>query len=73
VVASDAISGAGSAPGTTIASIAVRVPGDQLAALRTARPAIVARTRDGATLLDLRTVRPDDDAHIAAALRACVS
>ncbi|MFM2078435.1 MAG: L-seryl-tRNA(Sec) selenium transferase [Actinomycetota bacterium] len=74
VVDSDAIPGAGSAPGATIASVAVRLPGDHLATLRTARPrAIVARTRDGATYLDLRSVRPDDDPLLAAALRSCAS
>jgi hypothetical protein len=52
----------------------VRLPGDHLATLRTARPrAIVARTRDGATYLDLRSVRPDDDPLLAAALRSCAS
>jgi L-seryl-tRNA(Ser) seleniumtransferase len=73
VVDSEAIPGAGSAPGTTIASVAIRVEGDHLGALRCARPAIVARARDGATFLDLRTVLPRDDQHVAAALRTCVS
>jgi L-seryl-tRNA(Ser) seleniumtransferase len=73
VVDSDAIPGAGSAPGTTIPSIAIRLPGDHLAALRAARPPIVARARDGATLLDLRTVHPSDDQYLAHALRACAS
>lgn len=73
VVGSDAIPGAGSAPGTVIPSVAIRVQGDHLAALRYARPAVVARTRDGATLLDLRTVHPDDDAHLTAVLRTCAS
>jgi L-seryl-tRNA(Ser) seleniumtransferase len=73
IVDSEAIPGAGSAPGTVIASVAIRLPGDHLAALRRARPAVVARTRDGATLLDLRTVHPDDDPHLAAVLRTCVS
>jgi L-seryl-tRNA(Ser) seleniumtransferase len=54
-------------------SIAVRVPGDHLAALRRARPPVVARTRDGGTLLDLRTVDPSDDHALAAAIRTCVS
>jgi L-seryl-tRNA(Ser) seleniumtransferase len=74
VVDSDAIPGAGSAPGTTIASVAVRVRGDHLAALR-ANPTmpIVARARDGHTFLDLRSVRADDDALLASALRACAS
>jgi L-seryl-tRNA(Ser) seleniumtransferase len=73
VVESDAIPGAGSAPGATIASIAIRMSGDHLATLRSARPAIVARTHNAATLIDLRTVRPVDDGHIAATLRACAS
>ncbi len=73
VVESDAIPGAGSAPGATIPSIAIRIPGDHLTPLRGARPPIVARTRDGATLLDLRTVHRSDDAHLADALRSCAS
>ncbi len=73
VVDSQAIPGAGSAPGSTIASVAVRVRGDHLAALRALQPPVVARTRDGATLLDLRTVHPDDDGHLTDALRACAS
>jgi L-seryl-tRNA(Ser) seleniumtransferase len=73
VVESDAIPGAGSAPGATIPSIAIRIPGDHLAALRAARPPVIARTRDGGTLLDLRTVHLSDDEHLAHALRACAS
>jgi L-seryl-tRNA(Ser) seleniumtransferase len=73
VVDTEAIPGAGSAPGTTMPSIAVRVPGDHLATLRRARPPVVARSRDGGTLLDLRTVDPLDDHTLAAALRTCVS
>ncbi len=70
VVASEAVPGAGSAPGTIIPSVAVRVPGDHLAALRCTAPPIIARTRDGATLLDLRTMHPSTDRHVAAALAA---
>jgi len=70
VVDSEAVPGAGSAPGTVIPSVAIRIAGDHLAALRGARPPIVARTRDGATLLDLRTVHPSDDGHLAASLTA---
>jgi L-seryl-tRNA(Ser) seleniumtransferase len=73
VVASEAIPGAGSAPGTSLASIAISVPGDLLASLRAADPPIVARARDGSTLLDLRTVDPADDIHLVSALRACAS
>ena len=70
VVASEAVPGAGSAPGATIPSFAVRVAGDHLAALRAGATPIVARTRDGATLVDVRTVDPADDALVAAALAA---
>ena len=70
VVASEAIPGAGSAPGTVIPSVAVSVAGDRLAGLRAAVPPIIALTRDGATLLDLRSVHPSDDGHLAAALAA---
>ena len=73
VVDSEAIPGAGSAPGTTLASVAVRLRGDHLSALRALHPPVVARTRDGATLLDLRSVHPDDDGHLVDALRACAS
>ena len=68
VVPSEAVPGAGSAPGTAIASVAIRVAGDHLAALRSGATPIIARTRDGATLLDLRTVHPSDDGVLAVAL-----
>jgi L-seryl-tRNA(Ser) seleniumtransferase len=73
VVPSEAVPGAGSAPGTTIPSVAVRLPGDRLSALRGHTPPVVARTRDGATLLDIRSVHPSDDHHMAHAVQACVS
>lgn len=73
VVATEATPGAGSAPNAGIASVGVRVSGDHLAAFRQARPPIVARSRDGATVLDLRTVNPSDDHHLVEALRACAS
>ena len=70
VVPSEAVPGAGSAPGAIIPSVAIRVDGDHLAALRNGATPIIARTRDGATLLDLRSVHPSDDAVLAAALRS---
>ena len=73
VVDSEAVPGAGSAPGVTMPSVAVRLQGDHLAELRRAEPPIVARTRDGATLLDLRTIDPADDAHVARSIAACAS
>ena len=68
VVACDSLPGAGSLPGTTIPSAGVAVDGDRTAALRRAEPPVVARVAEGRTICDLRTVEPDDDAHLAAAL-----
>ncbi len=42
--------------------------GDRRAELRAADPPIIARVHEGRTVLDLRTVDPTDDAHVAAAL-----
>ena len=73
VVATEATPGAGSAPNAGIASVGIRIAGDHLAALRRTQPPIVARNRDGATVLDLRTVNPADDHYLIAALRSCAS
>ena len=39
-----------------------------IATLRSRRPPIIARTREHRTILDLRSVHPDDDPHLIAAL-----
>ena len=72
VVDTEAVPGAGSAPGATIPSVGLRLAGDHLAALRRHEPPVIARSRDGATFLDLRSVHPDDDELLADALRSCV-
>jgi L-seryl-tRNA(Ser) seleniumtransferase len=69
VIATDALPGAGSLPGVVIPSAGVALTGDHLAALRAAHPPIIARVRDGRTICDLRTVDPEHDEHLAAALR----
>jgi L-seryl-tRNA(Ser) seleniumtransferase len=68
VVATDAIPGAGSAPGVTIPSFGIRLTGDHLTTLRSAAVPIIARSRESATLLDLRSVSPADDEAIVSAL-----
>ena len=70
-IATEALPGAGSAPGATIPSAGVRVDGDHLAALRAHDPPVIARARDGVTVLDLRAVEPADDAVLVEALRRC--
>jgi L-seryl-tRNA(Ser) seleniumtransferase len=66
-----ALPGAGSAPGTTIPSAGVRLDGDHLAALRAGDPPVIARAREGVTVVDLRAVEPADDAVVVEALRRC--
>ncbi|MEY2553534.1 MAG: L-seryl-tRNA(Ser) seleniumtransferase [Ilumatobacteraceae bacterium] len=61
VESTEAIPGAGSAPGATIESVGIRIPGDRLAELRAGTPPVIARTRDGSTLIDMRTVDPGSD------------
>ncbi len=70
VVDSKALPGAGSAPGVTMPSAAVALDRDVLESLRQHDPPVIARTRDGRTLLDLRSVDPADDKIVIAALRA---
>jgi L-seryl-tRNA(Ser) seleniumtransferase len=75
-VALEALPGAGSLPGRTIASFGVAVPGDHAELLRRLPSPVVARVTDSTTLLDLRSVDPgDDDAVLAAlvAIAACES
>jgi L-seryl-tRNA(Ser) seleniumtransferase len=69
-VASLAMPGAGSTPGATIPSFAVAIVGDHLESLRDRSTPIIGRVREGRTLLDLRSVDPGDDQHIADALAA---
>jgi L-seryl-tRNA(Ser) seleniumtransferase len=69
VVETEALPGAGSLPGVTISSAGLAVAGDHLAALRGAEPPVIARVRDDRTILDLRSVEPTDDTHLATALR----
>jgi L-seryl-tRNA(Ser) seleniumtransferase len=68
VVECESAVGGGAAPGVTLPSVGIAVDGDRLADLRAADPPIVARVRGGRTVLDLRTVEPADDPHLAATL-----
>ena len=70
--AMDALPGAGSLPGATIASFGIVLDGDHQDALRLSRPPIVARVREQRTYLDLRTVDPVHDAHVTKAIVAAI-
>lgn len=70
VVDCESTPGGGSAPGTGIPSVGLAVAGDHTTALRSFDPPVIARVREGRTLLDLRTVDPSEDDVVAAALRS---
>ena len=71
--------GGGTLPGVEIPSVGVAVEGDQREALRELDHPIIARVDHGdssageTTVLDLRTIHPDDDEVVAAALRSLTS
>lgn len=71
VVGSVAAVGGGGAPGVELPSVALSLPARYAAALRTGRPAVAGRVVKDRCLLDLRTVRPDEDARLLEAVRRC--
>jgi L-seryl-tRNA(Ser) seleniumtransferase len=70
VVSSQAMVGAGGAPGVPLESVAVRLSDTLAAPLRLGRPAVVGRVERGALLLDLRSVPPELDPDVETAVRA---
>ncbi len=63
------LTGGGTLPGVAIESWGLRLGGDHTAALRAAVPKpVIARVEEGHTVIDLRTVEPDDDALLGVAL-----
>ena len=65
--------GGGGAPDVRLPSAGLSLPESYAAALRAGDPPVVGRVEAGRCLLDLRTVAPDDDEALAAAVRACSS
>jgi len=72
VIPHDGRVGGGGAPGVPLPGWAVRLPEAAAAVLRTGDPAVLPRVHDGACLLDLRCIPPDDDARLLAAVRAAL-
>jgi L-seryl-tRNA(Ser) seleniumtransferase len=70
VVDTAAVPGGGTLPGVEIPSAGLAFAGDHTAALRATTPPIVARIHEQTTYVDLRTVDPVHDPHVAAACRA---
>jgi L-seryl-tRNA(Ser) seleniumtransferase len=79
IVDGESILGGGAAPSSVVPTrvLALTCEGlsaDELAArLRGSEPPIIARVEEGRVLLDLRTVFPEQDAAVAAALRRIVA
>ena len=75
VIDGESTIGGGSAPGSSLPTRLVAVVPDNTTAesleqaLRTGEPPIIARLQQGAVVIDLRTVEPEDDQAIVAALR----
>ena len=69
-VASKAAVGGGGAPGVELPSAAISLPASLAAPLRAGRPAVVGRVEAGRLLLDLRSVQPEDEQRLAAAVVA---
>ena len=68
VVDIDSLVGAGSAPGSTIASIGIAIPGDMRAQLRSHSVPVIARTLGNTTYIDMRSIAPSDDHVVLEAL-----
>ena len=71
-VTTSAMTGGGSLPGEEIPSAGIRLDGDVAAGLREAPIPVIARVRDQATFIDLRTVHPDDDTSVANAIASVI-
>jgi L-seryl-tRNA(Ser) seleniumtransferase len=70
VVDSLALAGGGALPGFEIPSVAIAIQGDYTSKLRGASIPIIARVRDGSTIVDFRTIESNDDAMVAKTLRS---
>ncbi len=68
VVAHDGRVGGGGAPGVPLHGWALRLPEQIAKSLRTGDPAVLPRVHDGACLIDLRCVPPDDDERLGEAI-----
>ena len=74
IVASDAFIGGGSAPESPIAGEAVALPADDLLQrrLREGEPPVIVFQKSGRLLIDLRTIAPQDDETLSAAVKSAL-
>jgi len=73
MIEGESVAGGGSTPGQTLATWLLAVPGkavDHARALRSGTPPVIARIDNDRLLIDLRTVLPEEEDDLAAALHA---
>ncbi len=70
VAETEAVPGGGTLPTVSMPSIGLRLRGDRTTELRERDRPIVARVDESGTVIDLRTVDPDDDAELGEALQS---
>ena len=70
VIDTDAVPGGGTLPTVSMPSVGLHVLGDKTTELRDRDRPIIARVDDTGTILDLRTVDPEDDAELGEALKS---
>jgi L-seryl-tRNA(Ser) seleniumtransferase len=70
VVHCASVAGGGSLPGLEIPSVGVALTGDATGALRVCDPPVIGRVENGRTICDVRSVDPEDDHALAAAIRS---
>jgi hypothetical protein len=76
IVDGESLPGAGSVPGATIPTRLIELPGATDAtwtALAGHDPPVIASRRNMSTFIDLRSVLPDDDIHVADAIRTVLN
>ncbi|GMQ93285.1 MAG: L-seryl-tRNA(Sec) selenium transferase [Acidimicrobiia bacterium] len=76
IVDGESLPGAGSVPGATIPTRLIELPGAADAtwsALAGHDPPVIATRRDASTFVDMRSVAPQDDKHVADAIRSVLN
>ena len=71
LIPGESVPGGGAAPGQTLPTWLLAIPGDAAAlerALRAGEPPVIARVEDGRLALDLRTVLPEEEQELARTL-----
>lgn len=69
IIEGRSVIGGGSTPNQSLPTWLIRLEGTRDSALRRADPPVIARLEEGCTLIDLRTVLPEEEEHLMRALQ----